>query len=55
MGTCVALSPLTWIAVLGLVPLVLRWGAARERAAITTRWVELQHDAAGDPAWMDTP
>ncbi|MEP7345293.1 MAG: hypothetical protein ABI877_08500 [Gemmatimonadaceae bacterium] len=55
MGAGVVLWPVTWIVVLCLVPVFVRWGAARERAAVTTRWVELQHYAAGDPAWMDAP
>jgi hypothetical protein len=55
IGTLVVLWPLTSIGVLALSPLFLRWAAKRERGVVTSRWVELQHHAVGDPRWLDTP
>lgn len=47
-------SPAAFVA-LALAPMVLRWGASRERSVHATRWVELHHDASGDPAWLTSP
>ena len=53
LGACfaIALSALAAIPVLFLVPMLVRLGARRERRSRVTRWLELQHDAVGDPAW----
>jgi hypothetical protein len=51
-GTVVSIWPLASIAVCALAAPLLRLGAERERRFVATRWVELQHDAAGDPTWM---
>ena len=37
------------------VPLVAHRAALRDRAWRVTRWEELHHDAAGDPAWTGAP
>jgi hypothetical protein len=47
----IAMSALAAIPVLLLVPMLVRLGARRERRSRVTRWLELQHDAVGDPAW----
>ena len=50
-----ALWPPAIVLPLLLVPAVLRWGASRERSVHATRWVELHHDASGDPGWLTSP
>jgi hypothetical protein len=43
-----------WSALLALVvaPVLFARAERREKTLIVTRWEELHHDAAGDPAWM---
>lgn len=50
-GAPVALWP--WTAVLGvsIAPALFAVAVRRERRLVVTRWEELHHDAAGDPAW----
>jgi len=50
-GTLLALWPMSGVISLCTTPLLLRAAEGRERNAIVTRWDELHHDAAGDPAW----
>jgi hypothetical protein len=52
IGVPVVVWPPLAVAALALAPVVLFWGARRERATQATRWTELQHDASGDPAWL---
>jgi hypothetical protein len=51
LGSLVALWP--WVSAIALAttPLLLTLGMRRERRLVATRWRELHHDAAGDPAW----
>jgi hypothetical protein len=51
VGLAIAISAFAAIAMLCLVPMLVRLGAKRERRSRVTRWLELQHDAVGDPAW----
>ena len=51
-GALIAVWPNTWIFILGATPVVFRFAVRRERNAHVTRWTELRHDAAGDPAWF---
>jgi hypothetical protein len=50
-GILTALWAPAAIPLLLLAPLFVRLGARRERRSRVTRWLELQHDAVGDPAW----
>lgn len=52
VGVFVAIWPVLAVAALAATPLLLRWGAARERDPRATRWAELRHSAAGDPMWI---
>ncbi|HEX4684571.1 MAG TPA: hypothetical protein VH277_17760, partial [Gemmatimonadaceae bacterium] len=52
LGCLVALWPWTSGIVLATTPLLLAMAIRRERSLVATRWNELHHDAAGDPAWM---
>jgi hypothetical protein len=50
---CAAIALWPWTAALALVttPIVFASAVHRERSMITSRFEELHHDAAGDPAW----
>lgn len=52
VGTPVVFWP--WASALGLVltPVLFAAAVRRERRLVVTRWEELHHDAAGDPAWI---
>lgn len=48
-GACVAIWPVSVVALIALTPLILRQAAARDRRLRPAEWVELQYHAAGDP------
>jgi hypothetical protein len=50
-GTLIALVPWSAAVLLATTPLLLALAARRERRLVSSRWEELHHDAAGDPAW----
>jgi hypothetical protein len=56
IATPVAIAVGVWpalsLATLALTPVALRWAAQLEMTISATAWVELQHDAAGDPYWL---
>ncbi|MEP6491149.1 MAG: hypothetical protein ABJF01_00635 [bacterium] len=52
LNVAIGLWPPIALVSLALFPLVLRWGAHRDRAWRVTRWTELHHSAAGDPTWL---
>jgi hypothetical protein len=51
-GALIALSP--WLAIIPLAatPLIVQRGAERDRRTVSSRFAELQHDAAADAAWL---
>jgi len=51
----VGIWPMLAVVALGFTPLIIRWGATRERAWHVARWTELHHNAAGDPTWLTAP
>ena len=50
-GAAVAIWPWTVGLVLCATPLLFSFALERDRHAIVSRWEELHHEAAGDPAW----
>ena len=52
LGTPVALWPWTAALDLLLTPMLFAAAVRRDRSLLVSRWEELHHDAAGDPAWM---
>lgn len=54
-GALIALWPLTSVLILLVAPAFVRLGIQREQRTGATRWDELHHDAAGDPAWLGAP
>jgi hypothetical protein len=53
-GALIALLPWTAGLVVVSTPLIIAGAVKRDRRLLVTRWEELHHDAAGDPAWMVT-
>jgi hypothetical protein len=51
-GAAIAVWPWTAVLVVCVTPFVFQHALRRERRLLVTRWEELHHDAAGDPAWM---
>jgi hypothetical protein len=51
-GILIALSP--WLAIISVavMPVVARIAAERDRRMLSSRFVELQHDASADVAWL---
>jgi hypothetical protein len=54
-GTIITLWPITSAAVLLATPLLLAQATRREQRLVATRWQELHHDTATDPAWTSAP
>ena len=51
-GTLIALSPVLAIIALGAAPFIMRAAVERDRRVVSSRFAELQHDAAADAAWL---
>jgi hypothetical protein len=64
-GRCVALAtpvvvavvvwPAVAVVTLAGIPAAVRWAARLEMNTAAMAWIELQHDAAGDPYWLSRP
>jgi hypothetical protein len=55
MGGAIAIWPMLSLVALAATPLFVWLGVRRDRASVATRWIELHHDAAGDPGWLSRP
>jgi hypothetical protein len=52
MGLAITFWPWTSALALAAAPILFNRAERRERSVLVTRFEELHHDAAGDPAWM---
>jgi hypothetical protein len=55
LGTMITLWPITSGVILLSTPLFLTHATRREQRLVATRWQELHHDTATDPAWTSPP
>jgi hypothetical protein len=52
IGVVITFWPWSALLILAASPVLFARAERRERALLVTRFEELHHDAAGDPAWM---
>lgn len=52
LGALIALIPASAGLVVATTPVIAALAVRRDRRMLVTRWEELHHDAAGDPAWV---